>query len=107
MVECSKKRDIKTGKLSGFTVYADDLEGNTCVIVDDICDGGGTFNGLAQELKKKNCGKLILIVTHGIFSKGFEQLAKSFDHVYSTASFTDIENQPHFTQVKLSPKILS
>lgn len=101
VVECSKKRDLKTGKLSGFTVYADDLERKTCVIVDDICDGGGTFNGLAQELKKKNCGRLILIVTHGIFSKGFEELAKSFDHIYSTDSFADFENQPHFTQINV------
>jgi len=102
VVECSKKRNVETGKLSGFKVYEDDLEGKTCVIVDDICDGGGTFNGLAEELKKKNCGKLILIVTHGIFSKGFEELAKSFDHIYSTDSFADFENIERFTQVKLN-----
>ena len=43
VVECSKSRDVKTGKLTGFKVYADDLKGTTCLIVDDICDGGGTF----------------------------------------------------------------
>ena len=101
VVECSKKRDVATGKLSGFKVYEEDLEGKTCVIVDDICDGGGTFIGLAKELKKKNCGKLILIVTHGIFSKGFEELAQSFDHIYSTNSFCDFENQPFFTQINV------
>jgi len=102
VIEGSKKRDVKTGKLSGFTVYADDLEGKTCIVVDDICDGGGTFLGLAKELKQKNCGKLILIVTHGIFSRGLEQLTETFDHVYSTDSFSNNENTSGFTQVNLN-----
>ncbi|MHA7058096.1 ribose-phosphate diphosphokinase [Aquimarina sp. M1] len=91
VVECSKKRDVKTGKLSGFRVYEDDLKGKHCVIVDDICDGGGTFLGLATALKEKNAGKLSLIVSHGIFSKGFEELTKSFNTIFTTNSFRDIE----------------
>ena len=106
VVECSKMRDVKTGKLSGFKVYADDLEGKTCVIVDDICDGGGTFLGLAKKLKEKNCGKLILIVTHGIFSKGLEKLTEVFDEVFSTNSFSTIDDGFGFTQVKLDETIL-
>ena len=51
VVQGLKHRDTKTGELSGFQVVADDLEGMSCVIVDDICDGGGTFLGLARELK--------------------------------------------------------
>ena len=101
VVEGSKKRDVKTGKLSGFTVYADDLKGATCVIVDDICDGGGTFLGLATELKAKNAGDLILIVTHGIFSKGLETLSSLFDKIYSTDSFSTIENTSTFQQINL------
>ncbi len=106
VVECSKKRDVKTGKLSGFKVYEDDLEGKTCVIVDDICDGGRTFLGLAEELKKKNCGKLMLIVTHGIFSKGLGKLTETFDEVFSTNSFSDFENMLGFTQISLNETIL-
>lgn len=106
VVECSKMRDVKTGKLSGFKVYADDLNGKTCVIVDDICDGGGTFLGLAKELKKKNCGRLILVVTHGIFSKGLDKLTEVFDEVFSTNSFSDCENILGFTQIKLDDTIL-
>ena len=92
VIECSKMRDVKTGQLSGFKVFADDLAGKTCVIVDDICDGGGTFLGLAKELKAKNVGKLILVVTHGIFSKGLEELTTVFDEIYCTDSFKEIEN---------------
>jgi ribose-phosphate pyrophosphokinase len=92
VVECSKKRDTKTGKLSGFAVNYGDLEGKTCVVVDDICDGGATFLGLADELKKHNAGKLILCVTHGIFSKGTEKLFEKYDEIHSTDSFRSLSN---------------
>ena len=102
VVECSKSRDAKTGKLTGFKVYADDLQGKNCLIVDDICDGGGTFIGLAEELKKKNAGKLYLAVSHGIFSKGFESLA-CFKRVFTTDSIKGIDAKL-VKQVKLSFK---
>lgn len=92
VVECSKSRDVKTGKLKEFKVYDDDLAGNDCLIVDDICDGGGTFLGLAEELKKKNAGKLYLAVSHGIFSKGFEELDKVFEKIFCTNSVKNIEH---------------
>ncbi|MDR7209608.1 ribose-phosphate diphosphokinase [Flavobacterium piscis] len=92
VVECSKSRDVKTGKLSGFKVYEDDLNGMDCLIVDDICDGGGTFVGLAEELKKKNAGKLYLAVSHGIFNKGFEVL-NCFDGIFTTNSVKDFEGE--------------
>jgi ribose-phosphate pyrophosphokinase len=92
VVECSKSRDVKTGRLSGFKVYEEDLKGMDCLIVDDICDGGGTFVGLAEELKKKNAGKLYLAVSHGIFNKGFEVL-DCFDKIFTTNSFKDFEGE--------------
>jgi ribose-phosphate pyrophosphokinase len=91
VIECSKKRNVKNGKLEGFKVYEDDLKGKDCLIVDDICDGGGTFVGLAEELKKKNAGKLYLAVSHGIFSKGVEVLNEHFTKIFTTDSFKDIE----------------
>lgn len=101
VVECSKSRDVKTGKLSGFKVYHDDLAGADCLIVDDICDGGGTFTGLAQALKEKNAGRLYLAVSHGIFSKGFEVFGDVFTKIFTTNSFTDIDN-PNVEQIKLA-----
>lgn len=86
MIKCDKTRDLSSGKLSGFEVYAEDLKGKPCLIVDDICDGGGTFIGLAEKLKEKNAGNLYLAVTHGIFSKGPEVLAKHFKKVFTTDS---------------------
>lgn len=92
VVECSKSRDVKTGKLSGFKVYDDNLQGMDCLIVDDICDGGGTFIGLAEELKKKNAGKLYLAVSHGIFNKGFESM-KAFEKIFTTDSFREFDEE--------------
>lgn len=92
VLECSKKRNVKNGKLEGFKVYEDNLQGKDCLIVDDICDGGGTFIGLAKELKKKNAGDLYLAVSHGIFSKGVDELNNFFTKVYTTDSFKTIES---------------
>ncbi|MGB1315722.1 MAG: ribose-phosphate diphosphokinase [Chitinophagales bacterium] len=89
VLECSKQRNVKTRKLSGFKVYAEDLKGRDCIIIDDICDGGRTFIGLAEELKKKNAGKLYLAVSHGIFSKGLEKLGEHFDKIFTTNAFKD------------------
>ena len=100
VIECSKKRNVKNGKLEGFKVYDHDLKGKACLIVDDICDGGGTFIGLAKELKKVNAGDLFLAVSHGIFSKGFEKLNKYFTKVYTTDSFKDVKDES-VEQIKL------
>ncbi|WP_299009340.1 ribose-phosphate diphosphokinase [uncultured Tenacibaculum sp.] len=101
VVECSKSRNVKTGQLTGFKVYADDLQGKDCLIVDDICDGGGTFLGLAKELKAKNAGNLYLAISHGIFSKGFDELEKHFTKIFTTDSFKTIEHKS-CTQIKLN-----
>ncbi len=106
VVECSKSRNVKTGKLSGFKVYADDLRGKDCLIVDDICDGGGTFIGLAEELRNKNAGKLYLAISHGIFSKGFSELSSSFERIFTTNSVKDFADSKVY-QINLSHGLLS
>lgn len=88
LVLCNKIRDVTTGNISSITVAMDDLGGNDVYIVDDICDGGGTFTLLAKELKKRNSGKVYLVVSHGIFSKG--TTLENIDHIYTTNSFKDV-----------------
>ena len=100
VIECSKKRDVKTGKLSGFTVYANDLQGKTGIVIDDICDGGGTFLGLGKALQEKNSGDLHLIVSHGIFNKGFEQLEEIYKTIFTTNSFRNVVST-QVVQIKL------
>lgn len=104
VLECSKRRDVKTGALSGFKVPVSNLQRRPALIVDDICDGGGTFIGLAEELKKANAGNLYLAVSHGIFSKGLDVLQKHFEKIYTTDSFRNME-EDKLTQIKLSTLI--
>lgn len=97
LIQCDKIRDTETGKLSGFVVYSPDLHNEPCLIVDDICDGGGTFIGLAEKLKEHNAGDLYLFVTHGIFSKGISSLlGAGFKHIYSTNSVRDFEDRKSY-----------
>lgn len=44
------------------------------LIVDDICDGGATFNNAALFLHENYHCEIALYVTHGIFSKGYENM---------------------------------
>ncbi|TDW96145.1 phosphoribosyltransferase family protein [Dinghuibacter silviterrae] len=89
VVECMKERDLRTGALTHFKTTADDLEGKTCVIVDDICDGGGTFAGTAALLKGKGAAMVVLVVSHGIFSKG--PVIDGIDKIYTTDSYRLVE----------------
>lgn len=79
----SKTRDPKTGALSGFSIPRSIKSYRKGLIIDDICDGGGTFIGLAEEIHRINPKmKLYLYVSHGIFSKGLTELNKHFANVY-------------------------
>lgn len=87
-VQALKHRNPANGRLSGFEVLADDLGGKPCLIIDDICDGGGTFLGLAKALKEKNAGQLTLAVTHGLFTKGTLEITGAFDRIFAFAYAT-------------------
>lgn len=93
MLVCEKHRDIKTGKILGINVPSieEQRKYDNLVVVDDICDGGATFTQLAKKLDGDL--NLILIVSHGIFSKGFSPIL-GYDSVYTTNSVKDFEESP-------------
>lgn len=64
VVRADKIRDVKDGKIVDTQVYADDLTGKICVIVDDIISGGKTFLELSKKLKEKGADKVYLVVSH-------------------------------------------
>jgi len=96
-VQCDKVRDPTTGKISGFRILDGIVKDKACVIVDDICDGGGTFLGLGVELLKAGASELYLVVTHGIFSKGTKAIFELFDLVLSSESFPSPKGVFQFT----------
>ena len=87
IVQVTKRRDPQTGKLSGFAYHGPKLDPNAdYLIVDDICDGGGTFKGVATATGLPPHA-LSLWVTHGIFSRGASDLSDYIGRmIYSTDS---------------------
>lgn len=87
-VHCIKHRDLSTGKITLEVLNPVTCAGRHCVIIDDICDGGGTFLMIAKQLRDQDCNpaSMTLIVTHGIFSKGFDDLAQYFDQIICSDS---------------------
>lgn len=72
VIYCTKVRNPETGELSQPEILTGFGPHEQLVIVDDICDGGGTFIMLAEEFKRRGHKERIhLAVTHGLFTKGF------------------------------------
>jgi ribose-phosphate pyrophosphokinase len=72
------------------------ITGKNCFIVDDLCSRGGTFIGLANQLKEQGAKKVYLYVSH--FEGGCEEykqtidnLLKVIDGVYTTNSFREFD----------------
>ena len=83
----SKVRDVVTGNIVRTELPTMDLRGiDHLIVIDDICDGGRTFIELAKAVKEITDIPLHLIVTHGIFSAGYEELEKYFESIYTTDS---------------------
>jgi ribose-phosphate pyrophosphokinase len=99
-IVCAKSRNPQTGDLEQI-LNIEDLGGADCVIFDDICLGGRTFIGIANILKKHNCGKLYLAISHGIFNNGTEELFKYFDVIYTTDSICQLPTTDKFKIYKL------
>lgn len=84
LFRAAKQRDFATGKLSGFS--CEQLpETGRLLVVDDICDGGGTFRGLAQSTGLSS-DRLDLWVSHGVFSAKAARLRENFGAVFTTDS---------------------
>lgn len=81
LLAADKVRDLQTGRVLSIDLEEGDLADKTAVIFDDICDGGGTFIPLAIELKRRGAAKVVLSVSHGIFSRGLDVL-EDIDELY-------------------------
>lgn len=84
IVYCSKNRNLATRELTLEVLEPEQCLNRNCVIIDDICDGGATFLAIAEKIKPAH---LTLIVTHGIFSKGFSVLEQKFNEIIVSDSY--------------------
>lgn len=89
---CEKRRDPETGKLLSFEVCTketDIYKDKDLVLLDDLCDGGGTFLGLAPKLRELAPKSISLLVTHAIQLDGIKKVAQAYDHVFITNSYKE------------------
>ena len=55
-----------------------DIEGKTCIIVDDIIDTAGTITNAANALIAKGAKKVYITASHGVFSgKALDNITNS------------------------------
>ncbi len=74
------------------------VDGQNCLIVDDLLDGGYTFHLLAEKLKEQGAKKVYLYISHAYFNKGVD-FTPHIDHFYCTDSVKEIID-PKVTQFK-------
>lgn len=104
-----KDRNPHDGRITSmsFNHYNRSVSSYDVMIVDDICDGGATFLMAADTLKVQGAEDLYLYVTHGIFSKGLEELSKVFKHIYCHHVLDDskFKSDKHLTILQEFPYV--
>ena len=102
---CNKVRDLNTGKILEIKVDNPEVISNKpLLILDDLCDGGGTFCGIAKAFNALGVPKerLNIAVTHMVNPKGIENLSNNFNKVWFTNSYKDWDNLPeNVTMIKV------
>lgn len=110
MVLCEKVREFSTGRIKEYRVPLLPGPGHYCV-VDDICDGGATFNLLADAIDKDPSAKdvtLELFVSHGIFSRGLLAISPRYEHITTTDSWCHWTPRPaRLDVIPLLPNLFS
>ena len=92
------KRRPKPGQSQVMNVIGD-VKGQTCIIVDDIIDSGGTIVNAAKALKAKGAKEVYVYITHGVLSG--EAVKKIKNSVIKNLVITDtIDNVAKTKNVK-------
>jgi ribose-phosphate pyrophosphokinase len=63
-----KTRDIDVANKVTSNRVIGDVEGRTCILIDDMIDTGGTIAGAVDVLRKAGAADVIIATTHGVFS---------------------------------------
>lgn len=76
------------------------IKGRVC-IVDDLCDGGGTFIAAAKAIRDASDGEistLDLYVTHGFCTAGIDKLKAVFDNIYCSVLYSEDQETINFVK---------
>jgi ribose-phosphate pyrophosphokinase len=81
----------KEGEIHEFKVVGE-VAGQDVLIIDDMIDSGGTLIEAAKGVRAMGAKKVYVYCTHGLFSKGKDELGKYIDKIFVTNS---IPQTPH------------
>ena len=98
------KRRPKPGQSQVMNVIGD-VKGQTCILVDDIIDSGGTIVNAAKALKSRGAKDVYVYITHGVLSgDAIKKIKRSviknlvitdrIDNVHKTKNVKNIEVLP-------------
>ena len=81
------KRRERAGESEVMNIIGD-VEGHTCILIDDIVDSGGTLCNAAAAMKEQGAAEVMAYCTHGVLSgAAFDRINKSeLTEVVVTAS---------------------
>ncbi|HEY4558490.1 MAG TPA: ribose-phosphate diphosphokinase [Enteractinococcus sp.] len=73
-----KSRDLSQPNKAESKTVVGQIEGRTCVLIDDMIDTGGTIAGAVKILRDAGAAEVIIAATHAVFSDpAAERLANS------------------------------
>lgn len=93
---CEKVRDASTGKINSVKVKnPEDYANKPIMVVDDLCDAGGTFCGVADAIRSIDKDAYLGIsVIHMVNQNGIKNLSSVYDEVFFTNTYRDWRNLP-------------
>lgn len=76
----NKVRDLGTGKIKGLELVKQPITvEDNIIVVDDLCEGGGTFIGVAKSIQQNfSYNSLSLYITHGLLTNNAVSKLKEF-----------------------------
>ena len=82
-----------------------DVEGRTCVLVDDIVDSAGTLCNAAEALMDVGAKRVFAYVTHGVLSGGAvaRVTSSALEHLSVTDSIASTDAMRHARNIKTIP----
>ncbi|WP_280421586.1 ribose-phosphate diphosphokinase [Nocardia carnea] len=84
-----------------------EVEGRTCILIDDMIDTGGTIAGAVNVLREAGAGDVVIAATHGVLSApAAERLASCGARevvVTNTLPITEDKKFPQLTVLSIAP----
>jgi ribose-phosphate pyrophosphokinase len=105
VIVAEKIRDQSDGRITHYEIDTSQTEMTKVLVVDDICDGGATFEILAKSLPAET--ERHLFVTHGLFSRGAKTLLSlpNYDEIITTNSVYKETGHSHIHVIDLFPGV--